>query len=56
MAREPQRAHLAELLGVERDCCTRLERIVAEAQQDGSPFEGVRLTMLDGLATPGFAA
>ena len=33
MAREPQRAHLAELLGVERDCCTRLERIVAEERR-----------------------
>ena len=30
MAQEPQRALLAELLGVERDCCTQLERIVAD--------------------------
>ena len=33
----------------EADAHALVERIVAEAQQDGSPFEGVRLTMLDGL-------
>ena len=33
MAQEPQRALLAELLGVERDCCTRLERIVADERR-----------------------
>ncbi|MBM4245013.1 MAG: flagellar protein FlgN [Deltaproteobacteria bacterium] len=33
MTREPQRAILAELLGVERECCTRLERIVADERR-----------------------
>lgn len=33
MTREPQRVLLAELLGVERDCCTRLEHIVADERR-----------------------
>jgi flagellar biosynthesis/type III secretory pathway chaperone len=33
MAQEPQRAQLAELLGVERECCGRLEQIVADERR-----------------------